>query len=84
MTFKPVIIKFDKSKEFRWLGKFLFKGLFDGEHYFILTEQDGITTFTQGEIFTGLLVGLLSNTLKNTELGFELMNEALKRECEKQ
>ena len=84
MTFKPVISKFEKNKEFRWKGKLFFKGLFDGEHYFKLSDnKNGSTTFTHGENFGGILVGLLEKTLKNTKVGFELMNDALKKESEK-
>ncbi|MFC1785513.1 SRPBCC family protein [Candidatus Neomarinimicrobiota bacterium] len=84
MTLKPVISKFEKNKEFRWKGKLFFKGLFDGEHYFKLSDnKNGTTTFIHGEYFSGVLVGLLRKTLKNTEVGFELMNIALKKESEK-
>jgi len=84
MTFKPVISKFEKNKEFCWKGKLFFKGLFDGEHYFKLSDnKNGSTTFTHGENFGGILVGLLGKTLKNTKVGFELMNDAIKKESEK-
>lgn len=84
MTFKPLVLRFEQNKEFRWLGKLLFKGLFDGEHYFKLSGNDnGTTRFIHGEKFSGLLVGLLGKTLDKTKNGFELMNEAIKNECEK-
>lgn len=83
MTFKPIILKVDKNKEFRWLGKFLFKGLFDGEHYFILSQtSEGYTTLIHGEIFNGMLVGLLKGILNKTEEGFKTMNVALKDKAE--
>jgi hypothetical protein len=37
---------------------------------------------THGEKFSGLLVGLLSNTLSSTKAGFEAVNVALKRQAE--
>ncbi len=81
MTFKPLILKYEKNKEFRWIGKLLFKGIFDGEHYFkIVGNSNGTTTFIHGEKFSGLLVSLFSKTLDKTKSGFELMNESLKRE----
>lgn len=84
MTFKPVILKFEKNKELRWLGKLLFKGIFDGEHYFKLyANNNGTTTFIQGEMFSGLLVSFLGNVLDKTKSGFDLMNKAIKEECEK-
>ena len=84
MTFKPTVLVFDNEKEFRWKGKLLIKGLFDGEHFFILKDNgNGSTEFIQGEQFGGILVGLLSKALVKTEEGFNLMNEALKKECER-
>lgn len=84
MTFKPEVLKFEEHKEFRWKGKLLFKGLFDGEHFFTLKEKtDGSTIFTHGEIFTGVLVALFKKKLLGeTKTGFEEMNAALKKECE--
>jgi len=84
MNFKPLVLNFDENKEFRWIGVLLFKGLFDGEHYFILSaNDDGTTTFVHGELFRGILVGLFSKMLLKTEQGFLLMNEAMKKKCEK-
>lgn len=83
MTMKPKILVFDRNKEFRWKGRLLIPGLFDGEHYFKLKENDdGTTTFIHGEKFSGILVGLFGGILKKTEEGFKLMNVALKTLCE--
>ncbi len=84
MKFKPHILKYDQNEEFRWIGKLLFTGIFDGEHYFkMIDNHNGKTTFIQGEIFSGLLVNLLGKTLEKTRSGFDLMNKAIKKECEK-
>ncbi|MBX0333801.1 SRPBCC domain-containing protein [Pontibacter sp. HSC-14F20] len=84
MTFKPKVLAFDANKEFRWKGKLFFKGIFDGEHYFRLTDAgNGTTRFSHGEKFSGFLVALMGGTLDKTKVGFELMNEALKWECER-
>lgn len=84
MTFRPVILKLEPAREFRWKGKLGIKGLFDGEHFFILEKiSDRQTRFIHGEHFGGLLTGMLGNVLHKTEEGFRQMNEALKRECEK-
>jgi hypothetical protein len=82
MKFKPVVLKFDQNEELRWKGKLFMKGLFDGEHYFQLTENpDGSTTFTHGENFSGILVRLLKKKLDTeTKEGFVKMNVALKNE----
>ena len=85
MTFKPLVLAFTKNKEFRWLGHLLFKGLFDGEHKFYLTDMgDGTTLFEQSESFKGILVRLFAKRLdKDTKSGFEQMNMALKDIAEK-
>ncbi len=85
MKFKPTVLKNDPAKEFRWLGKLYFKGLFDGEHYFILKSiNESTTLFIHGEHFSGLLVGLFKSKLLNeTKQGFVAMNNALKELVEK-
>lgn len=84
MTFKPVILTLNKNSEIKWLGHLWFKGLFDGEHKFKLTENgDGTTNFEQSENFKGILVKLFSKSLDNdTKNGFEQMNEKLKLRVE--
>lgn len=83
MTFKPRILAFTPGREFRWKGQLILPGIFDGEHYFIIEETNaGACRFIHGERFTGILVGLLGSMLKNTEKGFQMMNEALKARCE--
>lgn len=83
-TFKPTVLRMDKNKEFKWLGSLLFKGIFDGEHKFLPTEnKDGTTTFKQSENFTGILVPLFAKSLdKNTSVGFNEMNQKLKERAE--
>ena len=83
MTFKPVVLKAEAGREFRWLGKLFLKGLFDGEHYFLIEPvNDKSTRFVHGEIFKGILVPLFNKIFIQTRSGFELMNEALKKRCE--
>ncbi|SNR16361.1 SRPBCC domain-containing protein [Tenacibaculum jejuense] len=84
MKFKPVVLESIPSTELRWIGKLLFKGLFDGEHRFFLKDnKDGSTTFTQSEKFKGVLVPLFSKKI-NTEIknGFINMNKSLKNTVE--
>ena len=84
MTFQPTLLKFEENREFRWVGKLLVKGIFDGEHYFVLSQEvENKTKFTHGEEFRGILVYFLGKTLDKIKGGFELMNESLKVECEK-
>jgi hypothetical protein len=84
MTFKPVILKYEPNKEFRWKGKLGIKGIFDGEHFFVLEKlKEDQTKFIHGEKFSGILVALMGGALDKTKEGFQLMNVALKNECEK-
>lgn len=84
MKFKPQVLVNTQYQELRWLGKLLFKGLFDGEHQFILTEnKNGSINFGQNEKFSGILVRLFSKKLDiETKAGFEAMNKALKERSE--
>lgn len=84
MTFNPVVLKFESNSEFRWKGKLGIKGIFDGEHYFILERiNDSQTKFIHGEDFSGVLVWIMGKALDKTKDGFNLMNNALKKEAEK-
>lgn len=83
MSFKPIILTFDKNKELKWKGKLFVTGLFDGEHYFKLnTNPDGTTHLVQGEAFSGLLIPLFQTYFQKVLEGFHLMNKALKKRCE--
>jgi len=84
MNFKPKVLAFEKPKEFRWLGHLLVKGIFDGEHRFVIKDnQDGTVTFQHGEKFGGILVPLFSKMLDTKTIhGFRDMNEKLKQLCE--
>jgi hypothetical protein len=86
MRFRPTVLAIEPSRELRWKGKLLLPGIFDGEHYFTLEPKpEGGVTFRQGEVFTGLLVHLLRGSLDGpTKKGFVAMNEAIKREAERQ
>jgi hypothetical protein len=85
MTFKPNILTLEANKELRWKGKLGINGIFDGEHYFILEVlENDKTKFIQGEKFSGLLVPLVGKMLDKTQKGFQLMNESIKKECEKE
>lgn len=81
MTFSPTVLVFERNREFRWIGRLLFKGVFDGEHKFELIDNgNGATLFNHSETFKGILVGLFKKQLEtNTRKGFELMNESLKK-----
>jgi hypothetical protein len=84
MAFKPTVKILEPKTEFRWLGNFLFPGIFDGEHIFQLKQIDNNkTNFIHHENFNGLLVPLFWKSLNsNTRRGFEEMNKALKERIE--
>jgi hypothetical protein len=81
MDFTPTLLTYRTEEEIRWLGNFLFPGIFDGEHYFrLIPQSDGQTLLEHGEHFRGLLLPLFKvQLLEKTRSGFEAMNEALLR-----
>lgn len=84
MKFQPEVLVAEANSEFRWIGKTFIKGLFDGEHYFKLkSNEDGSTTLTHGENFSGVLSGVIMKMIEEDTLkGFEAMNSALKQRVE--
>jgi hypothetical protein len=87
MSFKPRLMVFEPKTELRWKGQVLAPGIFDGEHYFQLTESSpGRVHFVHGELFSGLLVPLVfrGSVRAGTERGFAAMNQALKTRAEAQ
>jgi hypothetical protein len=85
MTLSPTVLNFSPTKEFRWKGQLLVPGVFDGEHYFQLSDASpGSTRLTHGEIFSGFLIPLVfRGALRGgTERGFQAMNQALKQRAE--
>ena len=82
-TFRPVVTEVAALQRLEWLGKLLFKGLFDGRHRFEIEATSSGTNFIQSEEFTGVLVPLLAKSLDGpTREGFELMNRAIKERAE--
>lgn len=84
MTFRPVLLAVDAPRELRWLGHFGVRGIFDGEHAFVIEPLgSNRVRFVHRERFSGLLVPLLWRTLDtNTRQGFEVMNRAIKARTE--
>lgn len=84
MRFRPRVLRVAKDHEFRWIGRVLIAGLFDGEHRFTIVPEGGGSRFVQAEVFTGLLVPIvaLTDTLRATHLGFLLMNRSLRERAE--
>jgi hypothetical protein len=83
-TFRPRILAATPPRELRWIGRTGFRGIFDGEHTFLIEPlEGGGVRFVQRERFTGLLVPLLAHMLDDkTRRGFEEMNRWLKKRAE--
>ena len=83
MSFTPDLLVHEPNRELRWRGKVMFKGVFDGEHFFQLSEPSpGRTRFVHGEDFSGFMVKFMLGKLKHVARGFVYMNEALKKRVE--
>ena len=83
-TIRPIVLKTEPNREFRWIGRWLIPGLLDDEHIFTIEPLDaGRVRFKQREIFTGLFAsfhGRGRNT--DTRRGFREMGKALKLRAE--
>ena len=77
MSFTPEVLVADAGRELRWLGAAPIPGVFDGEHYFVLSEVPEGTTLTHGERFSGVALWFMDVTEFRND--FEAMNEALAR-----
>jgi hypothetical protein len=83
MTFRPRVLAVEPNRRFSWLGSLLARGLFDGEHVFLIEQIGPLRIrFVQRERFSGLLVPLFRRALRATRAGFEHMNLALKARAE--
>ncbi len=79
MTLRPTVLAADPGHAFRWMGRLLLPGIFDGEHRFEIHEgQPGTVRFVQGERFSGVLVPFLRTMIEVETLDqFHRVNEAL-------
>jgi hypothetical protein len=85
MSFKPEVLTCEPEREFRWKGKFLVSGVFDGEHAFVISRISASSCrFVHEETFSGVLAPLLmrGRMRSGTEAGFHAMNRALKSRAE--
>lgn len=84
ITFRPTVLRVIPNRELRWLGRVLLPGIFDGEHYFQISQcGPGRVRFVQGERFSGILVAFMKASLEGgTKAGFLAMNQALKARAE--
>ena len=83
-TFKPKVLANQPHEEFRWLGKLLLPGIFNGEHILLIkAESKGCVKFVQQEYFRGIFASAILRRIgEATRQGFEAMNRALKERAE--
>ena len=74
-----------ETKNFDGKGSFGIKGIFDGQHYFKLEKMSkNQTKFIHGEDYERHpCFGTGEYNWDKMNISFELMNQALKKECEK-
>ena len=84
LKFTPLVLRAEPHKELRWVGTSPL-GSFRGEHFYQIERiSENKVRFVHGEHFSGWAVGLIWFLEgKKIENGYQLMNEALKREAEK-
>jgi hypothetical protein len=84
MAFQPEVLHVEEAREPRWIGHLVLPGVFDGEHAFMIVENDaGSVTLFHEEIFTGPMVPFFWEKLDTeTRAGFHDFNAALKARAE--
>jgi len=83
LKFTPLVLKAEPNRELRWVGSMPL-GMFRGEHFYVIEPiSENKIRFVHGEHFSGWLVALIWAMVgKQTEKGYVLMNEALKKRAE--
>jgi hypothetical protein len=83
VTFRPRVLRLDPGHELTWLGRTLLPGLFDGRHSLRVEPLgDGRSRFTTHEEVTGVLLPVLGGVMRDSQRGFELFAQAVKRRAE--
>jgi len=83
ITLSPTLQEASPNRALIWKGKLGIKGLFDGEHRFLLESLGKGTRFIHEEAFSGLFPTLLPQSFfEKTRQGFSAMNLALKKRVE--
>jgi hypothetical protein len=77
------VLRSRKCEELRWVSHLWFRGLFDLEHFFLLSKtESGGTKLVQGADASGRMVKRMGNRLTHLVRGFVGMNQALERYLE--
>lgn len=74
LTIRPRVLRMEADRELTWGGGP--RGIFHGEHTFVLEPSGNGTRLVHSEVFKGLAVRFAS--LGSIEDGYNLMNRALK------
>lgn len=82
MVFKPTVLVSEPARLLRWRGRLGVRGVFDGLHTFELTPREGGTHVLQTEMFSGVLVPFTASIIRQSEVGFGLLTDALKKRVE--
>lgn len=82
MVFKPTVLTSEPHRLLRWRGRLGLPGVFDGLHSFELTPREGVTHVLQSETFTGALVPVTGSVIRQSEVGFGMLTDALKKRVE--
>jgi hypothetical protein len=85
--FKPDISHWQEEKKFAWIGRTGLPRIFDGEHFFELTDLgNGKTLLTNREEYRGILSQVFRQLpmMKTAPEGFKKMNLELKHYIENQ
>jgi hypothetical protein len=83
LKFTPEVLVAEPNKELRWVGTMPL-GMFSGEHFYKIEAIDEKRSrFIHGEYFKGWFVPVIFALAgKQTEKGYLLMNEAIKKRVE--
>jgi hypothetical protein len=83
-TVRPTVVEVEPGRRLRWRGKLGLAAVFAADHSITLDERAGGVRLTQAEMFRGVLVPLLAQSLRTHTLpAFDAMNEAIKRRVER-
>ena len=88
-AFSPEVIALEAPAEvgearFGWVGRTGVRGVFDGEHHFVLRAEGERTRLLHYERYSGLLSPLLAKlpAMRDAPAGFEAMNAEVKARAE--
>jgi hypothetical protein len=84
-SFVPEIVRLEENKHFAWRQKTGIRGIFDGEHHFILTPVSTERTELHNyERYSGLLSPIIKRLpmMQSAPSGFKRMNDEIKHRSE--